>query len=54
VLSDLQRRKSECNFDRGADYSQSTFGVVDNPLKFNGGGAFCSHTTSTFYPLLCS
>nr|XP_034580394.1 uncharacterized protein LOC117843789 isoform X4 [Setaria viridis] len=27
VLSDLQRRKSDCNFNRGADYSQLTFDI---------------------------
>ncbi|OEL20018.1 hypothetical protein BAE44_0018959 [Dichanthelium oligosanthes] len=36
VHSDLQRRKSHCNVNRGSDYSESTFGIVDDPLKFNG------------------
>ncbi|CAN6174095.1 unnamed protein product [Urochloa humidicola] len=35
VLSDLQRRKSDCNVYRGTDYSQSAYGTVDDPQKFN-------------------
>ncbi|CAN6195692.1 unnamed protein product [Urochloa humidicola] len=35
VLSDLQRRKSDCNVYKGTDYSQSAFGTVDDPQKLN-------------------
>jgi len=49
VHSDLQRRKSGYNVNRGSDYSESTFGIVDDPLKFNGTGGLFSHTISNFY-----
>ncbi|OEL27013.1 hypothetical protein BAE44_0011970 [Dichanthelium oligosanthes] len=35
VLPDLQRGKSDRNVNRGANYGELTFGIVDDPLKFN-------------------
>ncbi|KAF8688816.1 hypothetical protein HU200_042145 [Digitaria exilis] len=35
VHSDLQKRKSDCNANGESGYRDSTFGTVDDPLKFN-------------------